>query len=1071
MQPKTDMMKKLRCAAFAFFAAASAAFVRAETVKVAECVRDAAIDVWAAHDVKFCCDVMTEVFALAGIQPVRVGFDADGMVVVSNAEVICSAFRTPTLEKDYEFSRQPLGRMHLGLYALPDRAEMMLSMKISDWPRIRVAYSPVSQGRDRDRENYFEHAGLTPEYLEYRTSAGAVDSLCQGDSDLLFLYTPYGKRPSGLEEIVPIGMRNVYFAVRKDRPDILHKLNSAFREWYIDNIDKYDIWREQLLGIPPPRRRVRIAAYQRGDLFNVTADGSRNGTIEEWVRSICAITHWTADYVYGDYDESYRDVQNGRLDMIGGLGFIPSRMNYFRYPHTPIGMLRVYLWAHPNSRYESGHPETWKGMRIGILSGTLSGERVKKQLGALKYGITTTEYQSDAELKKAYFSGEVDACVDVEMPELANERALQVYASHPMYLVTAYSRTDLFNELEAALDKVCDDFPKYMRMISERHYGSHNELAEFTSKESEWLAERIKDPTPIVIDFSPWPYKIHDENGKLMGMPKAFVDELTRITGLKFEVVPQTEFAVAEAKFMRKDTKFWIPFPKSANLSSYSATSVCSIPVPQNYAMLYGAEDMRTEFEMLTHHNTPQELVSILRKAASSIDPSAFQQMFIDAAAESMAERYFFGLTDAQLKEAFLICGVGFLVLLVICGSIFIVVLRRHARIASRAAEIANESAQAKTRFLAMMSHELRTPLNAVIGFAEFLSDDKIEEGTRREYVQGIMTSASALLELINDILDLSKLEAGAMIMRSGVCNIEKLMAELPAIFGHRVSSKGVELIVRRKDHDDVPPLKLSQQGIRQVLINLVGNASKFTQHGYIIVEYGWFSHTRTLHISITDTGRGISHEKMERLFEPFVQDIASRMMESSGGTKGTGLGLPIVKRLIDNAEGTIAVESEVGHGTKFIIDIPALEVIVANTPADIIGGEARPERDADAPKKPLPGKVLVVDDMMMNRKILGIHLKNLGITDVHFAENGLRALDEMKDWKPDVILTDMWMPEMNGQQLSEAMRHDKTLAEIPVVAVTADVDIDSTYNMKLFTRIISKPVTGAKLKKLFEDM
>ena len=118
-----------------------------------------------------------------------------------------------------------------------------------------------------------------------------------------------------------------------------------------------------------------------------------------------------------------------------------------------------------------------------------------------------------------------------------------------------------------------------------------------------------------------------------------------------------------------------------------------------------------------------------------------------------------------------------------------------------------------------------------------------------------------------------------------------------------------------------------------------------------------------------------------------------------------------------------------------------------------------------------LPERILVVDDMAMNRKILGIHLGNFKIKDIRYAENGEDALDVMREWVPDVVLTDMWMPKMDGTQLAEAMRKDRRLAEIPIVAVTADVDVGSTYDMSLFAKVISKPVTGSKLHALFGDI
>ena len=1043
---------------------------RAEAVKVADCVRDSAIDVWAAHDVVFCRKVMDEVFALADVQPERAGFDKDGAIDPSEAEVICSAFRTPPLTDKYRFPLQPLGRMHFALYATPEKAPAMLATKITDWPRMKVAYSPVSQGQqgNQDRVDYFKRAGLSPEYAEYRTSAGAVEALKAGEADALFLYTPYGKRPEGLEEIVPIGMRNVYFAVRKDRPELMERLSAAYREWYIDNIERYDGWREELLGIRRPAKRVRIAAYSRGDLFQVSPDGTRSGLIEDWIRSLCAITHWTPDYVYGDYDQSVGDVKAGRLDLVGGLGFSPARGKALEFPHTPIGMLRVYLWARPGSPYQAGRPETWKGMKIGLLAGSLSAQRVKQRQEEKHHEVELKEYTSNRELLDAYFSGEVDGCVNIEMQELDKERALRLYASHPMYLVCSKGKPELFRELEDALDFVCDDAPKYMRLISEKHYGAHSDMSELTFQESEWLERRAEDPSPIVIDFSPWPFPVRDEKGRPMGLPKALLEELARHTGLKFEASPQTGIQTAEAKFLRGDTDFWIPYPERPDAAAYGALDVFSLPVPQSCSELYGADDFRTEFVMLTHSSTPTELTSILRKTMESIPSQQWQEMFLAAAAERLAERTFFGLTDAELKEYALSAGAMFAALLLVYAVSLIVLLKRQARLAQESARQAQEVAMAKSRFLAMMSHELRTPLNAVIGFAEFLSQEAAVESKRREWVQGILASATALLDLINDILDLSKLETGAMNMHAGTCNVAELASELSAIFGHRLKRIGVDLTVHQTSEGEIPPLRLSRQGMRQILINLVGNSAKFTRDGKISVQYGWRPEDATLHIEVGDTGCGISEEKMAKLFDPFVQDISSRMHEQASGAapKGTGLGLPIVKRLVDSAGGTISVESRLGQGTRFSIDIPGLEPAAAPDVAPAVPVPAAPAKAAV-----ISGSVLVVDDIAINRKVLGIHLTKLGVGEIRYAENGAKALEAMSDWTPDIVLSDIWMPEMDGQRLSEEMHRNARLSTIPIVAITADVEVETTHDTQHFAKVLAKPVTGAKIAALFEEL
>ena len=1048
------------CFAVAFAALCVAQAVRADVVRVVDCVRDSELDVWAAPDVRYAHEVMEEVFKTAGLEPAWGKPGSDASLPGDDVDVICSAFRTPELLKKFDFPLQPMSVMHFALYAEPNRSKEMISTKISEWPSMRVGYSPVSQGQSGDRTNYFEHVRLSPDYVEFPRSADAVQALHKGGVDVLFLYTPYNRRPKGIVEVVPIGARNAYFAVRKGKPELLARLTKAYRDFYIDKIDKVDELRARHFGIQKPANRVRVAAYSRGDIFSVSPDGDHSGDLETWLKAVSSTAKWELDYVYGGYEESVADVKAGRLDIIGGLSFDVTRRGSFLFPHTPIGMLRVYLWTHKSLPYEPGSPQTWRGMKVGLLTGTVSAQRVRKQLEAESLGLSFREYSSDREMLRAYFGGEIDACVDVEMPELAHETALHLCVAHPMYICVALDKTEIFASLENALDELCDDLPKYMRMIRDHHYGSRSEMATLTLKESEWLNSWLKTGKPVYVDFSPWPFAIRDKSGHALGLALLLQSEVKRRTGL--EILPQEQTGVytAQAKFMRGETMFWIPYPAKVEDATFGAKSVFSIPVPSMVAEFYGAEDDMQEFEMFANPSAPPELVSILKKAVTGIDAVRLQEMFVSAAAERKVVHKVFGLTSDQLLKVIVLVVVMVMLAIVAYSMYMVRLLKREAKKSNDAAAAAEEHAMAKTRFLAMMSHELRTPLNAVIGFAEFMSRKDVDSDRRREYTDGILTSANALLDLINDILDLSKLEAGATDMRAGECDIKKLLAELPAIFGYRIRRHGVKLEVTAES--GIPVVALSQQGMRQILINLVGNAAKFTKTGTISVKAAWRSGDNALHIEVADTGCGISDEKMAKLFDPFVQDIASRMERKDGDAKGTGLGLPIVKRMVDNAHGTVTAKSSLGNGTVFCIDIPGLEVV---------GHSPTVHGTVEAVLSTLPRQVLVVDDMDTNRRILSIHLKNLDIEEVRTAENGEDALAMMAGWVPDVVLTDMWMPKMDGAQLAEAMRADRRLADVPIVAVTADVDVGSTFDMSLFAKVLAKPVTTEKLQGLFGEI
>ena len=1026
-----------------------------------DCIRDHSLDEWASYDARFCINVMSNVLEKAGVKGERLPFGEDG-IFDGRSDIIFSTFRTEKLAETYDFPMQPLGRLHYALYTTPDRAMSLLSRKITDWPTMRVGFSKVAQGDTDDREGYFANAELTPEYIEFAQSASAVEALRENKIDVLFLYTSVGKRPEGLAEIVPIGERNVYFAVKKSRRDLYEKLVAAYRDYYIDNIGDIDDMRENMLGIPRPKNRVRLAAYIRGNILQMTPDGDHSGIIDTWIRAICGHTHWSVDYVYGDYDQSLRDVETGRLDLLGGIGFSAGRRRRYLYPHTSIGILRVYLWVSKNSNYFEGDPANWAGMRVGLLKGTLSAARAKRQFDAAGT-IKCTEFDSSKAMLKAYKTGEIDAIVDAEMPELNNSRALHLFTLNPMYICVSNGREDIFNELEFALEAICEDFPRYSRMMDAHHYGIHSEMSDLSFHETEWLRARAKDPTPIAIDFSPWPFPIFDPvTHEATGFVKHFLGELSQKTGLKFVPQEQTGIQTAEAKFLRGDTMLWVPFPKNDAKASYGAVSIYSMPVPQSFLRLIGIDNITTDFELLANPSVPVELVSILRKVLAGADPAELQDMFVSAATERQMIHRVFGKTRSELKRVILEISVATMAVIIVFTIAMLLLLRREARRANRSAELAEQHAAAKTRFLAMMSHELRTPLNAVIGFAEFLSKDNVTESNRHDYIDGILLSSTALLELINDILDLSKLDAGAMEMRKGRCDIDVLLREIPAIFGYRVRRHGVKLVIDAPK-GVIPVVELSQQGLRQILINLIGNSAKFTDAGEIKVKVSWDSASNTLAIDISETGCGISDDKMSKLFDPFVQDIAGRMRENAGHIKGTGLGLPIVKRMVDAAHGTISATSKLGVGTTFHIEIPALRVIE--------GPSSLNEEPASVVTMTVPERVLVVDDMVVNRKVLGIHLGNIGVKDIRYAESGCEALDVMKDWLPDVVLSDMWMPKMDGSQLAEAMRQDRRLARVPIVAVTADVDVGSTYDLSLFKKVLAKPVNEDKLRALFGEL
>lgn len=383
---------------------------------------------------------------------------------------------------------------------------------------------------------------------------------------------------------------------------------------------------------------------------------------------------------------------------------------------------------------------------------------------------------------------------------------------------------------------------------------------------------------------------------------------------------------------------------------------------------------------------------------------------------------------------------------------------KAHQRImdALHAAEAAD---RAKSYFLASMSHEIRTPLNAVIGFSELLGDGTLPESTRQEYLSGIAFAGNSLLALINDVLDLSKLEAGQMLFVPVETDFEALAREVGGIFRPKCLEHGLSL---GYEIDPIPPVYVDKLRLRQILFNLIGNALKFTLEGEIRVAASFTpdgAETGTLVFSVIDTGIGIAPEDRERIFEPFVQ--ASAMRGTHAAANGTGLGLAIVKRMLGRMNGGIELESEPGKGSCFKVTLRGLRYGK--------GVEAAPPAAPSLPEaRRFDISVLLVDDVPMNLKVMAAILLRLG-AKMETASGGAEALKLLEKFKADIVLTDLWMPEITGAELAKLIAERSP--ELPVVAVTADADSRATFDMSVFRAILVKPVTVEKVADMLKTV
>ena len=363
----------------------------------------------------------------------------------------------------------------------------------------------------------------------------------------------------------------------------------------------------------------------------------------------------------------------------------------------------------------------------------------------------------------------------------------------------------------------------------------------------------------------------------------------------------------------------------------------------------------------------------------------------------------------------------------------------------------AEQAVRDKSAFLANMSHEIRSPMNAILGFSELLEPEGLTP-RQSQYVRAIRDSGASLLQLINDILDLSKLEAGKVELHPDPTDLRDSCEFLRTVFGQQALKKSLQLQIEISPN--LPrALLLDRLRLRQVMVNLLGNALKFTERGGVKTRVLWQGPenggTGTLLIDVADTGIGIAADKLEQVFQPFVQADSQRTAER----EGTGMGLTIVKRVTELMGGSLTIESVVGQGTTFHLRFPDVPV----SGLAPVGDHAEPGGAVDFDDF-ASATVLVADDNQTNRALMagifeGTHHRLL------FANNGREVLDQLKAARPDVILLDIRMPVMDGRTTLGEIRKQASLASLPIIAVTASSEPCEDAKLRgQFSAFIRKP-------------
>ena len=491
--------------------------------------------------------------------------------------------------------------------------------------------------------------------------------------------------------------------------------------------------------------------------------------------------------------------------------------------------------------------------------------------------------------------------------------------------------------------------------------------AEATIKDSE---RRLAD----IINFLPLATMVINQEGRIT----AWNREMEELTGVKFVNI-----------LGKGNYEYALPF--------YSERRPILIDFVHNQTeeLTANYHPIRREGGILTTESSITELGKediILQEFASALYDSDGN---ISGAIESIRDITNIKRTEAALKEA------------------------------KEAAEAANRS---KSAFLANMSHEIRTPMNAILGFAQLMQRDISLSSQMQEYLDIINRSGRHLLSLINDILEMSKIEAGRAIFSPSTFDLYRMLDDLEMMFRARCNAKKLQLKVTQEGK--VPRIVITDDGkLRQILINLLGNALKFTDEGGITLRVSAQpSQTDSILLvfEVEDTGPGIAIEEMDKLFKPFEQ---TRTGIKSGGT---GLGLSLSHGFVQIMGGTFTVSSAVNIGSVFKLSIPVLEgkeeqVQPEEKQSNVIG--LKPSQDEM--------RILIADDKETNRLLLSKILSGVGFK-TREVDNGAEAVAVFHEWKPQLILMDMAMPIMNGYEATRAIKTSEDGNNTVIIAITA---------------------------------
>ncbi len=845
-----------------------------------------------------------------------------------------------------------------------------------------------------------------------------------------------------------------------------------------------------------------IVGYYENEVFQEGADvgAVKRGYAYEYYQKLSEYTGWKYEYVYGSFSELYNMLEEGKIDLLAGLAWKKEREAFISYPAYPMGVEKYALLKHTHNSEITNDLKSINNKKIGVLESAMV-DSLKSYLTAGKISASIESFDSYEELFSAFDDKKIDILATEGDGTYGKHNAelLCYFGSVDYFLCVNKKRPDLLKRLNQVQSMIDVEEPNYLSNLRSKYYHSTVSGRALTEAEKKWIEEHSLLRIGYLENYIP--YSGTDSKGNVTGIVKDIFSRMSGILGLSekalvyisydnyyemieamsrnevdvvfpvggglyysekngiyqsLPLIQSSVYLVSQPKAgnqvfaVNKNNAMQLYFIKtyfpSAKIVEYDGLYECLKAVRKGLADCTTVNGLRSDIlrnreykKLFVRHLTATDsrcfgvnignegLLKLLNRGINMVGTEF---------AQNLAYRYTEKLYTYRISD-FLLDNIGLVILTILAalltGIFFIMRDANHSRRALAAVESADK---AKTLFLDNMSCDIQTPMNSIIGFTSLAAANVNRKEKLQDYLKQITVSSEHLFAIINNILDISRIESQTVFLNEDQINLPLFMEDITSILSQSFREKNLDLTFNQNISN--PNIIVDKFRLQQVLLNILGNAIKFTPYGgkiyltikeHISEEKNDSDQKSLFEIIIKDNGIGMSEEFLNVIFQPFVRDKSGINQKE----QGSGLGLAISKRIVNLMGGDIFVTSKEGVGSEFVIELP---LTICNFAV------MQDEKNADTVD--FSGKrVLVCEDVETSQIIIRDMLENSGFL-VEIARDGVEAVEKVRlnlENYYDVILMETRLPVIDGYEAARQIRAlaDKTKAMLPIVAVSSN--------------------------------